>query len=274
MLPNSITLKFNQHTYSNPILYGEYVAGTLYLIHPDKKIALNITPEKLQPFIESLFQNIQTKFTQSIPCFFINSFETIAQTQNYKLKKRKKLLPDSIIFIPSQKNNLPIIKTDTHVTLTPLNNPIHFDYPKPDKTKFINQISHLQKKLTKQKETINFSYTSHSKLSDQEIITTLTHKTDTLVKTPDFTLALETKNYSPPTINQNILFTENHSRNFQKGSIHLYTKDKKLGYSIDQSTNIIQTNIEHNLSLKINNQTKPFHIFKKISKAINQATNA
>lgn len=273
MLPNSITIQFEKKQYSHPILYGEYVEGTLYLIHPDKKIALNIPPEKLTEFAESIFQNIQSKFTQPTPSFLIQSFETIAQSKGLKLKKRKKLLPDAILFIPSQVNNQKIFDTDLFLQMTPINQPIFFDYPKPDKTKFINQISHLQKKLTKEKKTINFSYTSHSKETDQKIISELPNPSNCQIKTPDFTLAIQLTPPLPKDIDQNILFTENHPRNFQKGSLHYYTKDKKNDYSIDQSTNIIQTNIEHNLSLKINNQTKAFDIFKKLSKAINQTNN-
>lgn len=273
MLPNSVTIQFENKTYSHPILYGEYFNQTLYLLHPDKKIALNISTDKYDDFIKNLFQNIQNKFPQTIPSFQINSFEFLAKSQEFKLKKRKKLLPDSIIFIPTQENSNPIIDIDEFVTMTPSNNPIYFDYPKPDKSKFINQINQLQKKLTKEKFEINFKYIHHSKESDQKIISAL-NLTDTLtITTPDFTITSSTQPQNNQSINQNILFTENHFRNFQKGQLKLHTKNKISDYTLDQSTSMIQTNVQKNLTLKINSKTKAFDLFKKLSSAINSVSN-
>lgn len=273
MLPNSITIQFQGATYSHPILYGEYVNETLYLIHPDKKIALNIPTQKLETFIESVFSNIQSKFQQDIPCFLLKSFETIAKENNYKIKKRKKLLPEAIIFIPSQENSKPIIQTDTFVSLTPLNEPIYFDYPKPDKTKFINQISNLQKKLNKDKHNINFKYIYHSKEDDQKIISDQNLNQAFILKTPDFTIASSTTLLQKPNLNQDILFTENHPRNFQMGQLKVTKNKTTNNYTLDNSTSIIQTNVQKNLTLKINKQSKPFDLFKKLSKAINQVKN-
>jgi hypothetical protein len=271
MLPQPPYLQFQNNIYTHPLLYGEYINQTLYLLHPQKKIALNIPPEKLNTFVQEIYSNLQKHLKKDFQLFQINSFELIAKQNNFKVKKRKNLLPESILFLPSQTNSDQTLQSNESVKLTPLNSPIFFDYPKPDKTKFINQLQHLQKKLTKKKLNINFSYISHSKQDDQKILTSKNYSNPLLFKSPDFTILADLKNHSQIQTDQNILFTENHPRNFQKGQLTIYTKNQKNDYSIDQSTNIIQTNIQNNLTLQINNQTKAFQIYKKLSKAINQS---
>lgn len=273
MHPQPPYLQLENNTYSHPLLYGEYINQTLYLLHPQKKIALNIPPEKLDQFIQEIHSNLCKNLQKNFQLFQINSFELIAKQNNLKIKKRKNLLPESIIFLPTQVNQIKTLETTEYVNLTPLNSPLYFDYPKPDKTNFINQIQHLQKKLTKTKHHINFSYTSHSKLDDHKILTLKKYNKPLLFKSPDFSILADLKKHSPIKTTQNILFTEDHPRNFQKGTLSIFQNNQKTDYSIDQSTNIIQTNIQHNLTLQINNQTKAFQIFKKLSKAINNAKN-
>ncbi len=273
MLPNSITLQHENQTYSHPILYGEYIHETLYLIHPDKKIALNIPTEQFSNFIEDLSRNIIKKTNPKAKLFQINSFEFLAKQSNFKLQKHNYLLPHAIIFVPSQINGEQILEIDQHIQLTPDNSPIYFDYPKPNKTNFINKIKHLQKNLSDKKEFINFKYTHHSKQPDQIILTSKELSNPFLLKTPDFTLISETKNFNKPNFNQNILFAEDHPRYYQKGQLQIHTSTKTFDYSLDQSTSIIQTNIQENLTLKINNKTKAFDLFKNLSKAINDSKN-
>ena len=264
---NSPYIQFQDNTYSHPILYGEYINHTLYLIHPDKKIALNIQPEKLDEFIQDLAENIQSLL------LYIKSFELRAKQNQLKIKKRKKLLPDAIILVPSQINQTKVIDTTKDVQFTPINNLIHFDYPRPEKKNFINQIQQLQHKLDTKKSEINFKYTYHSKQTDQEILSEQNFKTPFFFKSPDFTILSETintQNENKLNTNQDILFTEDHPRDFQKGVLKIYTPTKTTTHLLKQSTEIIQTNVQKNLTKNINNQTKPFQIYKQLCSKINQ----
>lgn len=260
-------IKFQNKTYSHPVLYGEYINQTLYLIHPNKKIALNINPEKLDEFIQELFENIQS------PLLYIKSFELRAKQNQLKIKKRNKLLPDAIILIPSQINQEQILDVKKPVKFTPINNPIYFDYPKPDKKNFINQIQQLQNKLDTQKYEMNFKFTYQSKLADSDIISEQNFKTPLYFKSPDYSIIADTTPYkSLETLKttQDILFTEDHSRDFQKGVLKIYTQSKTTTHILKQSTEIIQTNVQKNLTKKINNKTKAFQIYKDLCSKINQ----
>ena len=295
--------------FQNPILYGEYVQGILYIQHPDKKIALNIPANQVSKFITTLFTNTQSKFQQELILIYLKSADIIHQENDLKTKKhRQNLLPDAIFMIPTliktstpkpQEINILDVNKDQIIHFPPINNRLHIDYPKEDKTSFLNRLSNIQKKLSTSSH-INFQFTLHSKHPNSYLWTKLIDSKfpSIFFENSDFSIISQThpqtQPQTQPTANQpqhtqpepnlksihtnhptnkdleHILLSEKYPRNFQNGQIQLYQQNQIKSFEIINPTYIIQENLICNSLQKISPTSKPFQIYQKLHKYIRQ----
>lgn len=276
---NSPSLQINESSYQNPILYAEYINGVLYIIHPDKKIALNIPETQYQNFINTLIQETENKLNKKWYFIHLKSYELLAKETDLKTKKhRQNLLPQAIFFIPSKvttpTSNVEL-EIEKPVSFTPTQNRLHIDYPKETKINFINRIQHLQRKLDT-KSDINFKFTSHSKLNNLDILNQIypnfssTNSPDKMIfQNPDYSIISQLSALQKPNPNsQNSILTEKHPRSFQRSSLHINTPDNLYSYTLIDPFEIIQENIIHNLLLSVSPKTKAFSLFQKLQQQI------
>lgn len=268
-------ININEETYSHLITYMIYQNGKLYILHPDKKIALNIPPTSLFPFIQEVEKSLKNQLTKSHQIFQVISFELLAKIRELKPKKvRTTFLPEAVFLIPSIKtdnkgSSVKLINTKQHITLPPQESRHYQPSFTPDKNHFINQIKQLQKR-NPNKTTFNQKFIQDNTTQEEILLQNLqSDQKKFLLKTPDFSIfgSIEKTTQIPfpdQSLQANIKL-ESHHRNFQNGCIIIsnpHTQEKTI-YKITNSIESIQNNLYTNIIQNIKPTSKQFDVYKK-----------